>query len=405
MDDMEGLSTADGDFISPFVNSNDYDGNQSDWKNSLLNNLFSTVECLKSELKEKNSIIDRLLSLLERDVETTNERSSSCDDSSTSSVFTESHKSCDTSSVFTESHKSCDTSSVFTESHKSCDTSSVFTESHKSCDTSSVFTESHKSCDTSSVFTESHKSCDTSSVFTESHKSCDTSSVFTESHKSCDTSSVFTESHKSCDTSSVFTESHKSCDTSSVFTESHKSCDTSSVFTESHKSCDTSSVFTESHKSCDTSSVFTESHKSCDNNLYNEFNQFCFDNVTLRNKYIHVYVTSEASSEFLLQDQLKNIRAIQHKKFTEVKYKDDVNRVILSSNTHTTDSNNNPHIRNMSSPPRPPNPSGKRAWKRNTLLIVGDSTSNGIQESKMSSNDSIKVRSFSGAMVNDFITI
>ena len=55
----------------------------------------------------------------------------------------------------------------------------------------------------------------------------------------------------------------------------------------------------------------------------------------------------------------------------------------------------------MSSPPRPPNPSGKRAWKRNTLLIVGDSTLNGIQESKMSSNDSIKVRSFSGAVVND----
>ena len=68
-------------------------------------------------------------------------------------------------------------------------------------------------------------------------------------------------------------------------------------------------------------SVFTESHKSCDNNLDNEFNQFCFDNVTLRNKYIHDYVTSEASSEFLLQDQLKNIRAIQHKKLLKLNIK------------------------------------------------------------------------------------
>ena len=35
-------------------------------------------------------------------------------------------------------------------------------------------------------------------------------------------------------------------------------------------------------------------------------------------------------------------------------------------------------------------------------MIVGDSTLNGIQENRMSSNNSIKVRAFSGAMVNDF---
>ena len=37
---MEGVGTVDGDFISPFVNSNDFKGNQQDWKNSLLNKLF-----------------------------------------------------------------------------------------------------------------------------------------------------------------------------------------------------------------------------------------------------------------------------------------------------------------------------------------------------------------------------
>ena len=56
--------------FDPFIiNVNDFKSKQDDWKNSLLNNLFSTVEDLRAELKQKNEFIDRLLSLNERHVE------------------------------------------------------------------------------------------------------------------------------------------------------------------------------------------------------------------------------------------------------------------------------------------------------------------------------------------------
>ena len=53
-------------------------------------------------------------------------------------------------------------------------------------------------------------------------------------------------------------------------------------------------------------------------------------------------------------------------------------------------------------PPIPPSKSNKKPWPPNTCLIVGDSTLNGLNESRMSKNKQIVVRSFSGAVVNDF---
>ena len=41
-------------------------------------------------------------------------------------------------------------------------------------------------------------------------------------------------------------------------------------------------------------------------------------------------------------------------------------------------------------------------WPNNTVLIVGDSTIRGLIEKRLSNDNSIKVRGFSGAKINDF---
>ena len=53
-------------------------------------------------------------------------------------------------------------------------------------------------------------------------------------------------------------------------------------------------------------------------------------------------------------------------------------------------------------PPKQPIYTKKKPWKKGTCLIVGDSTLNGLKESKMSYNGTIVVRSFPGAVVGDF---
>lgn len=223
----EGLDTADGEFISPF----DLNGNQEEWKNSLINNLFSTVECLKSELIEKNKFIDRLLTLHEQDIVTLNEFRNSSDTISNNSVSTE---------------------------------------------------------------------------------------------------------------------------------------------------------------------------------LNTSFNQFSFDNVTMRRKHKTnntESVTSEAICNIPLTDQLLLIRAMQHKKFTDAAKDNDMSinygESNLPPNIDDYDDENS-RKQYICSPPKPPHHSKKKAWNQNTLLIVGDSILNGVQEGKMSSNGSIKVRSFPGAVINDF---
>ena len=45
--------------------------------------------------------------------------------------------------------------------------------------------------------------------------------------------------------------------------------------------------------------------------------------------------------------------------------------------------------------------SGSEAWKKGTVLIVGDSVVSGFRESKMSSRKNIKVRFFPGARIQD----
>ena len=53
------------------------------------------MECLKWELIENSVMIDRLLSLLERDVESKLERRNSCETNAINNITTESNKSCD----------------------------------------------------------------------------------------------------------------------------------------------------------------------------------------------------------------------------------------------------------------------------------------------------------------------
>ena len=53
-------------------------------------------------------------------------------------------------------------------------------------------------------------------------------------------------------------------------------------------------------------------------------------------------------------------------------------------------------------PLNPPNYMKKTPWKRNTCLVVGDSTMNGIQVDKMSSDQMINVRVFPRACVTYF---
>ena len=45
--------------------------------------------------------------------------------------------------------------------------------------------------------------------------------------------------------------------------------------------------------------------------------------------------------------------------------------------------------------------SGSEAWKKGTVLIVGDSVVSGFRESKMSTRKNIKVRFFPGARIQD----
>ena len=47
-------------------NSFNDDGNNKDWKLFLINNLFSTVENLKTELSEKNAQLNKLLDIQEK---------------------------------------------------------------------------------------------------------------------------------------------------------------------------------------------------------------------------------------------------------------------------------------------------------------------------------------------------
>ena len=81
---IEGLCTVDGHAIAPLANINDFDGNNEHRLNFLINNLSNTLECLKTELKEKGVFIDRLLCLLEQVIGNTHD-SKSIDSNDTSS--------------------------------------------------------------------------------------------------------------------------------------------------------------------------------------------------------------------------------------------------------------------------------------------------------------------------------
>lgn len=86
-----------------------------------------------------------------------------------------------------------------------------------------------------------------------------------------------------------------------------------------------------------------------------------------------------------IDEQINNARLMQKQKFMAMKSRQEM------------ENKNKP-----SDPPMPPNNLYKSKWKNNTCLIVGDSTLNGVQEKRMSSNNLIKVRIFSGAKIVDF---
>ena len=70
------------------------------------------------------------------------------------------------------------------------------------------------------------------------------------------------------------------------------------------------------------------------------------------------------------------------------------------SNSSTTKSANSSAGRDEKEVTPPPS-TQKVPWKPNTVLIIGDSLLNGIQEKKMSKDGTIKVRAFPGAVIND----
>ena len=128
--------------------------------------------------------------------------------------------------------------------------------------------------------------------------------------------------------------------------------------------------------------------------------------------------------------QLENIRKLQHQRYIDKKVNmpllnscgindggksyDDVNNYnpfnpfnppgMKENNIYTNGENSRDIVKNIpinnsphnapQEPPKPPNYKKKTLWKRNTCLVVDDSTLNGLQEDKMSANQMIKVREY-----------
>ena len=57
---MLGLNTIDGDYIPSNLDNDCFEVN-TNWKDALISNLYSTVEFLKSEIKDKNILITTLI--------------------------------------------------------------------------------------------------------------------------------------------------------------------------------------------------------------------------------------------------------------------------------------------------------------------------------------------------------
>ena len=101
------------------------------------------------------------------------------------------------------------------------------------------------------------------------------------------------------------------------------------------------------------------------------------------------------SVKLSLDTQLNLIRLSKHQAYN-CKVND---KPIEQSNYVGNDKNSLPPVQ---SPPYRPNRSKKKPWKKGVCLIVGDSTLNGLTENRMSSNGTIIVRPFPGAIVGDF---
>ena len=135
-------------------------------------------------------------------------------------------------------------------------------------------------------------------------------------------------------------------------------------------------------------------------NEINEIPSFCDLHVQYED-FIQSEKVKKIERETNIANQLVQIRSMKHNEYIQIK-KPAVDDMLINgeSNRPNIDADNERN-RRQCVPPKPPHHS-KKAWNENTLLIVGDSILNGIQENRMSFNGSIKVRPFPGAVVNDF---
>lgn len=106
--------------------------------------------------------------------------------------------------------------------------------------------------------------------------------------------------------------------------------------------------------------------------------------------------------------QLDTVRRLKHFEFQRVTPKEDIIKRQDQHDIHRKEEIAKHEIPPTDVPrippklPIPPIKRSKKSWPPNTCLIVADSTLNGLNEGKMSKNKKIVVRSFSGAVVNDF---
>ena len=121
------------------------------------------------------------------------------------------------------------------------------------------------------------------------------------------------------------------------------------------------------------------------------FDKQNFDNVTTRKKTCCDESTPKTSPIKTFSKKSVNEQIIEFRNFHNIKYHD---KKDISTTENDLGSKSELQNGQMSA--------HGNIWPPNTCLIVGDSIVNGLMEEKMSKNRLIKVRSFSGARIEDF---